>query len=83
MFMAGPDKVAYICDGKAKCTLEPGCFARYDPVTWSDMVCRHTLDGSHAVNGICVDPENHPERFTAFPEFEQIKFYERLPEEEL
>lgn len=76
-------KIAYICDGKAKCSLEPCCFARFEPVTLSDVVCRHTLEEEHAVNGICSDPENHPERFTAFPEFEQINFYERLPKEEL
>lgn len=76
-------KIAYICDGHASCSLRPGCFLREDPVTWSDTVCYHTLDPEHAKNGICPDPENHPERFTAFPEFDRIKYYERLPEEEI
>lgn len=77
------NKIAYICDGHDKCSMEPGCFLREDPVTWSDSICYHTLNPNHAVNGICKDPKNHPERFTCFPEFEQIKYYERRPEEEL
>lgn len=77
------NKIAYICDGHAKCSMEPGCFIREDPITWSDSICYHTLDPNHAVNGICYDPENHPERFTGFPEFEQLKYYERRPKEEL
>ena len=76
-------KIGYICDGHADCSLEPGCFLREDPVTWSDTVCRHTWDPQHAVNGICLHPENHPERFTGFPEFERVDYYERLPMEEL
>ena len=76
-------EVAYICDGYARCALEPGCYMRNDPVCPSDILCRHTTDPDHAKNGICKNPWKHPERFTSFPEFEKLKYYERLPGEEL
>ena len=81
--MRKKQEVAYICDGLASCSLQPGCFLREDPVSWSDDVCHHTTDPEYAVYGACPHPEKHPERFTCFPEFETLKYYERLPSEEL
>lgn len=79
-------KIAYICDGYDKCSLEPGCFLREDPLTATDYCCYHTLNPKHAVNDICNDPENHPERFVkvldTYNSPETVKYYELLPGEE-
>lgn len=75
-------KIAYICDGYDKCSLEPGCFLREDPLSITDHCCHHTLDPKHAVNDICNDPENHPERFVKFSDSKTIKYYELMPGEE-
>lgn len=82
--MSNNDKmVAYICDGKDECSLKPGCFMRNDPLCKSDMVCKHTLNPKHAATSLCEDPENHPERFAAYPEFDTIKYYELEPGDEV
>lgn len=74
--------IAYIYDGYADCSLEPGCFMREDPLASTDWVCRHTLDPEHAKNELCEDPENYPERFVLGNGVE-IDYYEKLPGEEL
>ena len=74
--------IAYICDGHDDCAFEPGCFKREDLVSKSDWVCHHTTKPEHAVNDICEDPENHPERFVLV-NGEKLDYYERLPGEEL
>ena len=56
-------KIAYLCNGKDECIYGPMCVYREEPWTASDDICRHTLKPEHALNGICTDPENHPERF--------------------
>ena len=78
-------KIAYICDGHAECSLRPGCFMRHDDVCLSDKdsICTHTINPEHAATPLCEDPENHPERFAAFPEFETIKYYELEPWDEV
>ena len=77
------EKVAYICDGNDDCSLEPNCFLRDDYVTATDSICHHTTHPKHAKNELCEDPENHPERFTFVPGGKKIKYYERLPWEEI
>ena len=58
-------KIAYLCDGKAECALHPGCVYREEPISKTDYVCKHTFDSKHAKNGICIYPEDYPERFQA------------------
>lgn len=75
--------VAYICDGYDHCTLEPGCFMRFDPITPTDVICRHTCNPDHAMYTLCDNPGEHPERFSMYRDGNVIKYYERLPSEEL
>ena len=75
-------RIAYICDGYDKCSMEPGCFLREDPYGQGDMVCRRTTDPNHSATPLCEDPENHPERFIFCPEGERIKYYERYGDED-
>ena len=53
-------KIAYICDGLAACSDKVGCYRIGRPGV---DCCRHTFQDSHAKNGKCIDPQNHPERF--------------------
>lgn len=53
-------KIAYICDGLAKCSDRPGCY-RY--MKTSMDCCTHTFEPAHARNGAVLDPQNKPERF--------------------
>ena len=48
-------QVTYLCDRKQKC--KEHC------LNDDNYPCRHTLDPEHALNGICKDPQRHPERF--------------------
>ena len=82
------NKIAYICDGYDKCSLEPGCFLREDPQTATDWCCNHTTNPKHAINDICDDPENHPERFVGYKVTdslgdESVRYYELMPGEEV
>ena len=55
-------KIAYLCDGLVpECSDKVGCM-RFSKPGMSD--CHHTIQASHAINGGCLDPWNHPERFT-------------------
>ena len=47
--------VIYICDKKKDCA-DPNKFIPCYP-------CQHTTDPEHALNGVCEDPWNYPERF--------------------
>ena len=51
--------ILYLCDALRECAGMNGCCA-YGIVRGP---CRHTTDPSHARNGACPDPQNHPERF--------------------
>ena len=82
--MTEKNRIAYICDGKDHCCQEPGCFMWEEYAADTDMICRHTINPEHAVNGVCEDPENHPERFVCYVDGHLIrKYYERLPDEEV
>lgn len=84
--MIKKNRIAYICDGKDRCCQEPGCFMWEEYAASTDLICRHTMNPEHAVNEICGDPENHPERFARYWEQEwedDPKYYERLPGEEV
>ena len=43
----------YLCDMQKEDCKKAGC----------KEYCRHTTSVSHALNGECADPQNHPERF--------------------
>ena len=67
-------KVAYICDGLAKCCDRPGCFRFAKP--GMDM-CRHTFDPSRAKYGAVLDPQNHPLRFHVIDlDYEETVYWE-------
>lgn len=53
-------KIAYLCDGLSYCSDKVGCFRMAKP---GMDYCTHTFDKKHAKNGICKNPEKHPERF--------------------
>jgi hypothetical protein len=72
------NKIAYICNGYAKCSMEPGCFMREDPLCKSDWCCHHTLDPKFAATPLCDNPEDYPERFVHYPDGENIKYYELM-----
>lgn len=58
----GSPMIAYLCDGLVPgCSDKVGCM-RYSKPGMSE--CHHTTQASHAINGGCLDPWNHPERFT-------------------
>lgn len=46
--------IVYLCDRKA-CIINDKDYCVKN--------CMHTSRGDHAINGLCEDPENHPERF--------------------
>lgn len=46
--------IVYLCDRKA-CIINGKDYCVKN--------CMHTCRGDHAINGLCEDPENHPERF--------------------
>lgn len=57
---------------------------REDLISKTDILCRHTLNSKHAVNPLCEDPENYPERFEQIPDEKEesgFKYFERLAEE--
>ena len=51
--------VLYLCDCRMPCATEVGCYKNDSAVGF----CKHTTKPEHAMNGICEDPQNHPERF--------------------
>lgn len=53
-------RVAYICNGLAKCCEKPGCFRYMKPCIY---ICNHTWDPKYALNGRVKKPEKYPERF--------------------
>lgn len=53
-------KIAYICDGLARCSDKIGCFRHATP---GMDYCKHTWDPRHAVNGGVKKPWKYPERF--------------------
>ena len=57
----GPLHVAYLCDGHVEKCSKTGCALVPEPKLWGE--CRRTTDPTHAINGPCMDPWNHPERF--------------------
>lgn len=75
--------VAYICDGfMPKCSGKLGCYRYLGPTFDPELVCTHTLDISHAVNGPCDDPESEvPARFKRYVcENGEIRYFEEVEE---
>lgn len=50
--------VFYLCDAQKDCAGKDGCAYGIEIGP-----CKYTSDPSHARNGACPDPQNHPERF--------------------
>ena len=53
----GVRNVLYLCDGN-------GCRYEHKMCKMQDSErCMHTTNPAHAINGVCEDPQRHPERF--------------------
>jgi len=70
-------RVLYLCDGNKSCGIN-NSFCAGKKANKEGESCAYTSDPSHAINGECDDPENHPERFM---ETEQ-SFWEILKEDD-
>lgn len=78
------DMIAYLCDGVVpECSGKPWCYKCALPMPDSHIICKHTTNSSHAINGPCENPEAEvPQRFKRFVVGEyEIRYFEE-PEED-